>query len=290
MISNFNENLYKRFGLELDVDQVKTGFKIFLKNTFEDKMGPLISPDFYKDSSKLNKLQRSILREACRQMFFDFSKYEDRNYGFGWFIDKVFDGEFSKIILRTQILTDLIYKAKFVNFELLNFAKEIAKYLSDYSVIGLTIKIYKTRPPQFLPTTNKVFEKEIKDTLGLLENSKAYSEVLHFYEDGLKEFLGANNISIFKNVVEDMYTSCDELVSIVSGNIKFGFRNLFIGKTPLDAKLNRWQLEIFNQLRDWMDKIKHGVEKDYTREDVEQIILLASTFIRTVINKNAKKS
>lgn len=284
MNSNLNDNLYKRFNLELEKSEVETGFIKYSKTTFEETLGPLRNPDSFQGSEKFQKMQRQILSESCRQMFFDFEKYDDWNYGFGWFIDKVFDGNFPRFLVRLQILLNLIFNLQILKYEMEQYTQQLGGYLDDYPILGITIKVYITKPPQILPTTSKIFSEEIKNSLGLLELEKAYQDILKNFEGGLGEFLSASTQEQLKDVVEDMYTACDATVSAVS-NSQNGFRNIFVGKSPLKLGLNKWQINIFDELRDWMDKIKHGVEKNYTKEDVEQIVLLVSSFIRIVINK-----
>jgi len=288
MNKNLNDNLYSRFGIELGKSEVAIGCKNHLKRSFELALDVVINPLSYKETGELRKIQRKILQESCRQMFLDFEDYEDWNYGFGWFVDFIFNSEFSKFLLRLQILINIIYPIEFIKGELGQFIQEIERYFRDFPILGITLKIYKMKSAQIFPATSKIFTKEVNDTLGLLEEENKYEDVLKNFESGLKEFLFATKIDQLKDVVEDMYTSCDGAVSAISNNNNVGFRNLFVGKTPIKVGLNSWQLKIFDQLRNWMDKIKHGTEKKYSREEVEQIILLVATFIRTIVNNKHK--
>jgi len=222
-------------------------------------------------------------------MFLDFEKYDDWNYGFGWFLKELFNIGSPEILIRLQILINLIYSESFIDLEFNQFIGELDKYFKDYPILGLTLKIYKKRSPQLLPTTSKKFEEVIKDTLGILDSSIAYKGAIDNYEDGLKEFLTANTNAQLKDVVEDMYTSLDTLIQIITGDKKLGLRNLFIGKKPINVGLNKWQFIIFKEMKDWMDKIKHGSEKEFGKTDVEMIILLASQFIKIIVNNKNHK-
>lgn len=288
MTNNLNQSLYKRFGVELGKEEVEEGFRAYVKMVFEEDLAPLRYPGNYEDSRTFSSAQREVLQEACRQMFLNFEKFQDWNYGFGWFVDFLFERESSKFLLRFQILLDLIYKNGKFNHELEIFIKKISNYLLDFPIIGLSVRTYKTKSPQLLPSMSKIFEKEVNNTLDLLDVSTEYLEVVKHFENGLKEFLFANTEGQLKDAVEDMYTSCDEVVQIFHSKKNIGFRNIFVGPNTIGVGLNSWQTKIFDNLRNWMDKIKHGVEKGYTREDVEQIILFVSSFIRTVVNNKKK--
>ncbi len=283
MNNNLNDKLYKRFGLELRIEKVQKGFLHYVRNLIDDKLEPIRYPDHYGESAKLYKIQRSIITEACREMFLDVKEYEDFHYGFEWFLDKLFKTDFDEVLIRLQILINLIHSESFINNELDQFVKELMNYLQDYPILGLTLKTYKTRPPQLLPSTSKEFGETIKDTLGVLDSSIEYKVVIDNYEDGLKEFLTANTKARLKDVVEDMYTSLDTLVQIITGNKKSGLRSLFVGRKLIDVGFNKWQFNIFNETKDWMDKIKHGVSKEFDKTDIETIILLVSRIIKTVI-------
>lgn len=283
-MSNVNDGLYKRFGLELQVGKVQEGFLHFTRNLIDDKLGPLRHPSLYKDKDKLYKIQRAILTDSCRQMFLDTNKYKDWDYGFGWFLTEVFDANFTEVLIRLQILINLTYKHSFISYELNQFVDDVSQYLQDYPILGLTLVKYKTKAAQFLPSTSKAFEKEIRDTLGLLESSKVFEHTLNNYEDGLREFLTANTPSQLKDVVEDIYTSCDTVIQEATGIKTSGLRSLFIGKTPVNMGFNKWQLKIFDEMRDWMDKIKHGAEKNFKKKDIEMLVLLASSFIKLTIS------
>jgi hypothetical protein len=286
--NNLNDNLYKRFGLEFPVQKVQVGFTHYVKNLINDKLGLISHPRLFPETDKLYQIQRTILIEACREMFFDFDEYKDWDYGFGWFLRDLFDTDFTNLLVRLQILVNIVNLQPYIRTELIQFVQDIEKYLQDYPILGLTIKSYKKRSPQFLPMTSKTFEKVIKDTLGILDNSTGYTAVVSNYEDGLKEFLTANSNAQLKDVVEDMYTSLDTLIQIKMGDKKLGLRNIFVGKEPLNFGLNKWQLNIFGEMMDWMNKIKHGSEKDFEKTHIEMIILLVSELIKTIINKKSE--
>jgi len=108
------------------------------------------------------------------------------------------------------------------------------------------------------------------------------------YEEGLREFLFAKNKSQLKDAIEDMYTACDEIAKIVLGNKNKGFKHVF--KNDDSKKIGfstKYSKELFRNLKDWMDSIKHGTIKNYDRHDVEIIINTVSSFLRLLANKNS---
>ncbi|MGE4443890.1 MAG: hypothetical protein AB7E37_02780 [Candidatus Altimarinota bacterium] len=283
-----NENIYKKFGLDIDLIEVQNGFKLFVKNLFSDQNGLLVlkTPDFYKESGELYKIQGIIKKEYCRQNFLDYSKYNDSTYGFGWLLDKLTEEkEFNKYIIKLQILLNIIYKEKFILTEYYNFLNNINIYLSDFPQLGLNLKIYKTKSAEFFPIlSSKVLSKNIDNLLGILELDK-YKNTINSFEEGLKIFLFSKTEGDLKNVIEDMLSVCDEFVKEFLGNKNKGFKHIFKDGEFEKFGLNKQNKEIFRTLRDYMDNIKHGTFKEYTKEDVEMIINLTVTFITFVINK-----
>lgn len=292
MNNSLNKDLYSRFGLQLNLEKVQVGFCSFLKNSLLECLSPLVDPHLYEEMEKLGKTGGEILKESCRQMFLDYSDYRNADYGFKWFIEKIYGnvkGSFEEYSVRLQILLNIIYKHNLVRHELEQLAKEIDSYFQDYPILGLKLKIYKTKAPQVLPSVSKLFNREMENILGLLEVKK-YKHVLDCFENGLKEFLSAKNKTQLKSVVEDMHSACDEIVKIILGDKNKGFKHLFKKKEYEKFSLNKNQKEMYRNLKDWMDKIKHGTIKQFNREEVEMIISLTAAFLRFVINKHTIKS
>ena len=293
MSKNLNQDLYSRFGLQIELEKIQDGFKKYLKNLLLETLRPLESPDWYKEKDKLQEIQIKILKESSRQMFLDYDDYDNPDYGFKWFIEKEFydefEGSFQEYVVKLQILLNIIYRHKFVRYELLELANQINLYLEDYPIMGLKLKIYKTKAPQILPSVSKFFDKEIENTLGLLEIKK-YKNVLNDFEEGLKEFLTAKTNPQLKDVIEDMLSACDELVKIISGQKNKGFKHIFKKDEYKKLELNQNQKEIYRNLKDWMDKIKHGSIKEFDRTDVEMVISLTASFLRIAINKYEQKT
>ena len=293
MSKNLNQDLYSRFGLQIELEKIQDGFKKHLKNLLLETLRPLESPDWYKEKDKLQEIQIKILKESSRQMFLDYDDYDNPDYGFKWFIEKEFydefEGSFQEYVVKLQILLNIIYRHKFVRYELLELANQINLYLEDYPIMGLKLKIYKTKAPQILPSVSKFFDKEIENTLGLLEIKK-YKNVLNDFEEGLKEFLTAKTNPQLKDVIEDMLSACDELVKIISGQKNKGFKHIFKKDEYKKLELNQNQKEIYRNLKDWMDKIKHGSIKEFDRTDVEMAISLTASFLRIAINKYEQKT
>ncbi len=288
MNKNLNQDLYSRFGIKLNLKEVQNGFCNYLKNLLFDTLNPLINTENYKDNDKLFKIQQKILKEACREIFLDYNDYNNSDYGFSWFIKKEFcNGDFKETILRLQILLDIIFKHKFVRYELYSLTEEINLYLQDYPILGFKIKIYKTKSPQILTSISKFFNKEIDDLLGLLETNK-YKDILINFEKGLKEFLQAKTGTQLKNVVNSMLSACDELSKIIFNDQNKGFKHIFNRSNNqnnwIKFGLNGKQKEIFKNLKEWMDSIKHGSVRKINRSDVEMIISLIASFIRFSVN------
>lgn len=132
--------------------------------------------------------------------------------------------------------------------------------------------------------------KKIKNTLGLLETDKKYEHILSHFENGLKEFLTAKTQANYKDVIEDMYTACDDLVKAILGDKGKGFKHISDKATAAALKLNGHQKELYKNLRNWMDGIKHSTIKDFDKNDVEMIISMVGSLIRYVISKHDQKS
>ena len=287
---NLNENLYKRFGLEFEQNKIRKGFCSCTRDFLLNDLDCLINPYDYGEPLKLARLNHKILREACRQTFTDFNDY--LSGGFHYYVVNVFDNhgsintEFSEYLVNLQILLNIAYGYKEIKTEIENLSKHINEYLEDYPILGIKLKIYRTKSPQLFPTISKFSDKIIDNTLGLLEREN-YKSVLEHFEDGLKEFLIAKDKSQLKDVVEDMYTACDELSKIILKQKNIGFKHVFIKdnykKFGFSEKKSK---EIYRSLKDWMDGIKHGTIKDFGRNDIEMIISLIATFIRFAVNNN----
>lgn len=293
MVNYLNKNLYSRFGLELPVRNVQDGFKRYVKNSAFSNLGPIIYPDKYKNPKGLWDLQSEIHAQMCRQLFLDINDFEGEyismmgnKSGVGQIIEDEICGDkpFNEFLFRLQVLLNILGIDN-LKAEVANFIEDIRKYLIDFPLLGITIKIYKKKSPQIFPTTSKLFTKEIESSLDLIESKPEYKEILNHYESGLREFLSSKDQNQLKDAVEDMYTACDLTVASYFGDRKFGLRHFFQNNRANSTGMSAWEIKIFDMLRDWMDKIKHGAESAYTRENVEHIILLSSSFIRSLLNR-----
>lgn len=291
MNNNLNQNLYSRFGLELNQEKVRDGFERHLKNVLIEAFDPLINPLDYNDSGTFIKVKCEIIREICRQLFLDYDNY-DEIYDCRSFFEKEFyknfQGDFNEYLFRLQVLINVIYSYKLVRYGLNQFVINTSKYLDDYPLLGVTIKTYKSKAPQLLPNTSKKFEQEIKNTLGLLESDKKYEDVLSNFEIGLKEFLIAKTQEHYKDTIEDMYTACDNLVKASLGIKNKGFRHISEKSDSIVLGLNGHQKELYKNLRIWMDEIKHGTLKNFDKNDTEMIISMVGSLIRFIISKQDK--
>lgn len=283
MTVNLNDDLIARFGLTQEKGQVERGFTIFAKNSLRSNLGALHNPDGYTNANLLQDDRVKIIDEICRQLHLDASYYRTSrwdNSGFIKLINDVFDSTLLVVIYRLQIILNIIYKYPMLQDQTADYIKALNGHLNDYPILSIMIKLYKTKPPQIFPTTSKEFTSVIYSTLDMME--KKYATPLEHYESGLKGFLTSKTTQELKDVVEDMYTACDTIIQSIHGG-KNGLRSLFIGKSPVVLGLNQWQLKIFDELRDWMDKIKHGSTQEYDRSDVEMIILSVSMLIKLAI-------
>jgi len=86
---NLSADLYKRFGLEFELEKVQSGFCIYVKNSLLNDLAPLTFPNRYEEKDELDSIQGSVVREACRQMFIDYGDF-DYSLGFGDFVKFVF--------------------------------------------------------------------------------------------------------------------------------------------------------------------------------------------------------
>jgi len=296
MSENLNQNLYSRFGLQLDLRIIQNGCKKYFKKLTINILGPIIAPDPYEDSAKLWNIQSAVLGEVCRQLFLDMDDWYNTEYSSGLKrlvereISDDFSGSFTEYLLRLQILFNVVAKYGFIRDELDQLAGEVEKYLSDFPILGVTIKLYKRKAPQILPTISEKFEGEIKNTLGLLEADKKYEHALSSFENGLKEFLLVKTQAQYKDVIEDMYAACDELVKVILNNKNKGFKHIQDKKESQKLGLNGHQKELYKNLRLWMDNIKHGSLKNFGRIDTEMIISMVGSLIRFVILKYEQKS
>lgn len=114
-----------------------------------------------------------------------------------------FEEYFEEYSAHLQILLNILWKYKSVRIELKKLSQHIADYFDDFPILSMKLKIYKTKPPQIIPSTSKFFDEQIENTLGLLETAK-YGSILEHFEEGLKEFLIAKSKAQLKNTVEDM--------------------------------------------------------------------------------------
>lgn len=289
MSENLNQNLYSRFGLQLNLKKIQDGFEAHLKNAILEHLQPIIHPSMYKEPKDLYEAQQQILKEACRQLFIDFDDYDNPEYGFQWFIEKEFyeefEGVFEEYLLRLQVFLNTIFVHKIIAYEFNQLVVEMDKYFNDFPILGHKIKIYKTKPPQILPSTSKRLDKEIMDTLGVLDTEQ-FKSVLNDFEAGLKIFANAKTDSQLKDVVEDMHASCDEIVKIVLNDKNKSFKHAADKVEHKRLGLGGHQKEIFKNLKNLMDEIKHGSKKNIDRDEVEMIISMSAAFIRFVAVKH----
>lgn len=286
-MNNLNEKLYKRFGLEMNLNKVRKGFINHVKNSALNNLGPILSPFSYEATSELRNISNAILKKLCRQLFLD---RKDFNSTYGSDLKDFtkrklgqFNGTFKEFLVKLQIFLNIVYD-KFDEHEFSIFVEDLSSYLDDYPILGVKLKTFKTRSPKIIPITSKISDKLIEDVFGLLKSDK-YKEVLNHFNDGLEEFLLAKNKGDLKDVVEDMLTACDEMVKIVYENNSLGLDHLFKKKRIDKIGISGLQKNSFGCFREYMHKIKHGEIKSYDRDDIEYVITLTSLLIKMTINK-----
>lgn len=283
-----NKEIYARFWLDFEINEIQKGFKSFIKNLFWERKGLLVilKPDIYKNASDLYNIQWIIKKESCRQLFMDYSKFDSHNFWFEWLIAKITEeNDFNRYIIKLQILLNVIYNQKLINFDYNNFIAFIKQYLEDFPQLWLNIKVYKTKSAEFFPALNsKILNTNIDNVLWILEKTK-YENTLKSFEEGLKMLLFSKTEWDYKNVIEDMLATCDEFVKEFLWDKNKWFKHIFKDWEFEKFWLNKQNKEIYRTLRDYMDSIKHWTLKDFTREDIEMSVNLTATFINFVLNK-----
>lgn len=294
MSENLNENIYNRFGLKMDREEVGNGFRNHIKNAMWDAFYPLIEPTAFKPEFQtlLAETRGEVLRACCRELFLDYNNCRDGStrYYIGQFIDDIFDSVESteKLLLNIQVVLNVFWKHKIVHDELKKLTEEIEQYANDFPILGMIVKEYKTKASQILPSISKRLDKEIIDTPGVLDDKK-YKSALNDFEAGVKIFAKAKTDSQFKDVVNNMHASCDEVVKVVLDDVNKGFKHAIDKTIHKKLGLNGYQKEIFKNLKNWMDIIKHGSKKNIDRIEVEMVISMSASFIRFVAVRHEKE-
>ncbi len=293
MNKNLNENLYRRFGLDIDRKKVENGFRKYVANEIWEATYLFRRMNSHEEiQNQLYEAREGILDDCCREIFLDRSEYK---YDSLWdykeiaeFIDDILDGAFEQILINMQILLNSFYKYKIVSDELEDLSEELQKYAEDFPILGIIIKKYKTKAPQILPLSAKYLNQEILDTLGVLDVEK-FHNVLNDFELAVKLFAKARNDSDLKNVIANLHASCDEVVKVVLNNKCKSFKSITDKVDHKKLGLNGKQKEIFKQIKSRMDDIKHGNGGQIDRDEVEMIVGMSAAFLRFVAVKYNKK-
>ena len=136
MGKNLNQDLYRRFGLELELKTVQNGFRKYIKGI----LITLPSPD------------ENVLMRICKRLFLDRESYEDQfdvyesTGDFKRLIRKEFDnfeGSFEEYILRLQILLEALYSSE--NFDRVFLDRLL--YIPQYLILLLPSDLNPTRVP-----------------------------------------------------------------------------------------------------------------------------------------------
>ncbi len=272
-------NLFKRFGIIIQQQDAQRRFKNIVKN--------LLTCGEYYEIFDEEKVGFDIVWIMANKFGFD---YGDRIYPSSKY-DLIFSVlSFEEYLARLQYFIDNTWKYVRTRDLSLKLALSIQDIIQEFPAkLGIKIVFYKNKSPQIYPTGIKIMDEEIEEVLGGLEREN-YSNVLEQFESGLKEFLNATNDQQLKNVVEDMLSSWDLLMHKLFNDKNIGFKHLFKNDRWKQIGLNSYQKQILWCLKEWMDKIKHSVIEDFSREDVEQIIYLTSIGIHFIVNNYVPKS
>lgn len=265
------KDLYARFGLTTDLETEVEKFRTKLNNL-------LISSKFGSE----------VLEDREDDITWRFANYIGEAYNHpsytGSKVQFILPSGISlnEFLFRLQVVLDLLWESR--QDAALTLGGMVDLYLGQ-SIVGLGyfVKTYKTKPPQILPASNRRQQNKIINTIDQLEiKPDKYSAAIEHYESGIKEFLAAKTKAQLKDVVEDMSTACDSVVKAVFKDENLGFKHIFKEKRWEKIKLNDTEKRIFSDINNTIDQIKHGVLKGYTRENVETIVYLASSFIEKV--------
>jgi len=270
------KELYKRFGIKLGKKEAIKTFKNKVKNIFEVIIRKMDS-----------ETETNFVWNVCNKLGLEFD-YDL----FLYLPDKVYNvifgdvTKFEEYLLRLQVVINVLWSDEKTRKLSNLLGRSISHFFEDSSLnLGFQIMFYKEKAPQIIPATCKKFEEEVTDTLGLLESKEEFSSILSSYETGLKEFLKAKNKEGLKDVVEDMYGCCDNLVKIFTGDKNKGFQHISDKEVAKTLCINVHQKELYKNLKVWMNKIKHNELSNYDKNDIEMIVSMVSSLIRYVILK-----
>jgi len=274
------KDLFERFKIKIEREEVQERFKKKVKNL-------LIYSEYCKVFDE-EKMKFDIVWIIANDFGFSYIPhfYTEDKYRL------IFPQNlcFEEYLARLQCLIDTLWKYSKTKHLSLKLAHSIQYTIDDLPVkLGIKIVFYKRKPPQIYPAKVKLLDDKVEEVLGVLE-SENYPEVLEQFEEGLKEFLNAKAKQQLKDAVEDMLGTCDLLMHSLFNNKNIGFKHLFDKKRLEQIGSNVYQKQILWQLKEWMDKIKHGVIKNYSKDDVEQIIYLTALTIHLLISKHANKT
>jgi hypothetical protein len=288
MSINLNEEIYRRFGLQIEKEKVQNAFlenvKGKLKNLFLEMV---------KSGGPEKEICGSVMHSSCKGLLLNKFNYQLNSPGYfdntivENFIEDAFRCDASEdCLLRIQIVLNAMWELKDEHEkwekDIYDFIEELEDYINDYPILGIIIKRYKSKAPQILPSTSKQLDKEVIDTLGVLDTKK-FKIVLEEFESSLKLYSNAKSKSNLVKVVDGMHGVCDEIVKIILNDNNKSFRS--VKKEYGKLNINAQQKEIFIKLKETMDSIKHRNRKT-DREEIEMIISMTAAFIRLVATKN----
>lgn len=284
------QSIYDRFWYSLDQKKVWDAFCNFIKNEFWDFLKPICKPSFYNEKyvKTLDQISDEIHKKIARATCKDPTSFEDDSFKQKKILKLIknlfyYDNLNKKsieYIVNLQIVFDELFWYKIIREEYNDFVQEIWIYFNDFPQLWFFLKIYKTKSAQIFPIISQATNNKVSNTLDILE-TKQYIKTIALFEAWMKEFISANDILSWKNVVEDMRGACDEVIKEILNDNKKWMKSIFWEPQYTDFWLTPRSKKIFEELMGWMDDLKHG-GLDITKQNVIMIIGMTADFIQFV--------
>jgi len=250
------KDLFKRFGIKTTITDAQEKFKTRIANL-------LTTTEFAKIFDK-EEVGFDIVWTVAMKFGFDYKRWSSpREVYFLIFPPYL---SFKEYLARLQYIINLLWKKEKIKELLTKLVSLIQLFIEDLPTdLGIKITFFNKKPPQIYPAGVKILDEKVENVLGMLEKENL-PEVLEQFEEGLKEFLNAKTKQQLKDVVEDMLGTCDVLMHHLFQDKNIGFKHLFKDDRWKKLGLNDYQKQILWNLKEWMDKIKHGAIENYSKD------------------------
>jgi hypothetical protein len=278
-----HEEIFHRLWVSKDNYKIEQHFFKYTISEFSRHFETLMKWDLYSDIPReveLYHINEKLLSDYSYQTHFTGMEY--------WktlitvMKSNISSVYFYKSLAYIQILINLIYQnRKHLQKELSWYIESLQRYINDNPTIWFHIKTYKTRPPKFLPTISKESDKIIDVTLDILEQ-KQFKNTIESFSEWMKQYMNWTSKADWKNVIEDMHNSCDEIIKELTWKKSIWFQHVYKKDKFEQFWLNWTSKEIFKHLKIRMDDIKHWSNKEYWKQDAELMINLSISFIQHV--------